>query len=143
MTAAELISHYAEVRARLNPEPSSRQAPARPRVWIAPRLPPKPRVAPVTVKTASSSYRVFQEPLPETMEWQRIVNKHARLHNVDPREILAKNRARPVIAAYTDAVIEIRDTIVIQGKPVSFPTIAKWFGRDHTSLVHAYWKGRK
>lgn len=83
------------------------------------------------------SYLKFDKPLPENRQWQRIVNEVAREHDVDPSEILGKSRCRQIVEPRMIAMARCRREIVIHGSPASYPQIAKWFRRDHTSVINA------
>jgi chromosomal replication initiation ATPase DnaA len=69
--------------------------------------------------------------LPERV--RLIVEETAEKHGVPPREILSSSRNRQVVAARTEAIYRTK-----AAKPIaSAPTIGKWFGRDHTSILAA------
>lgn len=70
-------------------------------------------------------------PLPEWV--RRIVREVSEKHGVPPREILSRSRTVQVAAARTEAIYLTKAT-----EPMtSAPTIGRWFGRDHTSVLTA------
>lgn len=46
------------------------------------------------------------------------------------------------IEARQSAMRRCRDEIIIRGRPASFPQIGLWFGRDHTTVMNAYYGPR-
>ncbi|HWK65377.1 MAG TPA: helix-turn-helix domain-containing protein [Rhizobiaceae bacterium] len=74
---------------------------------------------------------ILLAPLPE---WVRmIVREVAEKHGVPPREILSRSRTVQVTAARTEAIYRTK-----AARPMtSAPTIGKWFGLDHTSVLTA------
>lgn len=57
----------------------------------------------------------------------------AELHGVCPVKMLSSGRARNVVAARNEALYAVKAT-----KPMlSSPQMARWFGRDHTTILFA------
>lgn len=82
-------------------------------------------------------YMNFRKPVAEYTHWRRIINEVAQKQDVDPSEILARNRARPVVMARRECCKRMRAEIKIAGRPASFPMIGKWLGGlDHTTIIH-------
>ena len=52
-------------------------------------------------------------------------------------DILSRSRSAPIFEARAIAMKRLRDEIVIVGKPVSYPQIGKWFGRNHSTVMSA------
>ena len=60
-----------------------------------------------------------------------------------PDAILGRSRKSYVSAARTEAVVRLRDELLIRNRPPSFTLMGRWFdGRDHTSILYHYAKGK-
>lgn len=51
--------------------------------------------------------------------------------------ILSGDRTQLVYRARQEAMQRVRLEIKISGRRPSYPLIGRWFGRDHTSVIHA------
>lgn len=66
-----------------------------------------------------------------------VIEEVAERHGVPLRHVLSKRRDRHIVAARHAAIREVRERF--DGD--SLPNIAKLFGRDHTTVLHALRKG--
>ena len=56
----------------------------------------------------------------------------------NPRDIVSSDVTQHVSHARHEVMRTVRDEIVMpNGKPPSYPLIGRWFGRDHTTVIHA------
>ena len=65
-----------------------------------------------------------------------IVLNVAAEHKISPRDLLGDSRYRPFVRARQEAMRACRAMEWCGGVP-SFPVIGRWFGRDHTTIIHA------
>ena len=71
------------------------------------------------------------KPLPPRIA--EIVREAAARHRVRPEEVLSADRTRAVAYARFEAIKACR---ALTPQP-SMPQIGRWFGRDHTTVLHA------
>lgn len=64
-----------------------------------------------------------------------VVQAIAERHEVHLYDLLSDSRDRRFCAARQDAYLALSETPYGDRKP-SLPMIGKWFGRDHTSVLH-------
>lgn len=61
-----------------------------------------------------------------------------------PERIISGDVSRNISHARQEVMRTIRDTVVMaDGLPPSYPVIGRWFGRDHTSVIHAVNRARE
>lgn len=65
----------------------------------------------------------------------KIIHEVAKAHGITAEDIISTQLARRVSHARDEAVWKARQIINCDGKPPSFPQLAKHFYRDHSSLV--------
>ncbi|TPN03823.1 hypothetical protein FJ973_29720 [Mesorhizobium sp. B2-1-3] len=67
-------------------------------------------------------------------DWARQIVEHiCEKHGVCPSEMSSDNRKHRVVRARNEAIYLVKDR-----KPMlSSPQIGKWFGKDHTSILHS------
>jgi chromosomal replication initiator protein len=58
-------------------------------------------------------------------------------HGVSVAEILGNGRRARICAARRDAMRAVRWMDFGDGRQPSYPQIGRWFGRDHTTVIHA------
>lgn len=109
MTPDELIAHYAAVRRRL---------------WAG-MPPPPPPLPPEPEPPPAEPERV---PLSDT---QRIIAEVAARHELTYEQLTGTSKKNPVVNARQEAMWELRTQ---HGK--SFAFIARFFNRDHTTVLH-------
>lgn len=122
---ADLIRHYAEVRARLRGTVVRvRRAPlpvatARPRslAEVEPELPIAVDPCPLNMLAAPS--------------WRFLVAYCAVKHGQDRADILSASRAKPVVAARDEAIHLVRHHV----PAIGVTRIGVYFGRDHSTIV--------
>lgn len=112
-----------------------------------PELLPKPKALPMPVEEPPAEYVV--EMTPELVEqlikrleneakprWKplsrAIIKAVAMKHDVRIHEIMGTSRERQIVHARQEAMFQIRETT-----PLSLPQIARMFGKDHSTVVHA------
>jgi chromosomal replication initiation ATPase DnaA len=67
-----------------------------------------------------------------------IVARVATEHGITEQALLSASHARPIAHARFDAAHRIRALTMADGRPPSYPRIARWLRfRDHTSALHA------
>lgn len=72
---------------------------------------------------------------------QNIVMAAAELHRVPPAAIVGRSRHRVIVAARNEAWYQIKLTASpVTGEIPSYPTIGKWFGRDHTTVLYGVFR---
>lgn len=123
MNIATMAARYAEVRKRLRGEPQQRVNVYRPPEPIAE---PEPAAEPETTI----------ELLPGGARWREIVNEVAIARGMNASIILRGRRTELTCDARFECWYRMRTEIVIAGDPVSYPQIGKWFGKDHTTVLH-------
>lgn len=69
--------------------------------------------------------------------WARdIVIRVAKVHGVSPLDVATSCRKRDVIPARNEVYYLLRTMVSpVTGNELSYPMIAKWFGRDHTGVL--------
>lgn len=82
--------------------------------------------------------RDYRTPYRAADRWIDIVNEVAADHGVTAAEILGRSQKQRASQARHHAMFRVRNEVVIDGKPASFPRIGRWFGRDHSTVVHAF-----
>jgi hypothetical protein len=129
---AQLAGHYADIRSRLYGAPP----PAVVRAMIPP---PKPVETVVRIKKVHEQMtEAFDRPLGTSVNmlappsWRFIVALVAMKYGVHPRDILGTDRHANVIGARHEAMVS-----VYQHTQGSMPSVARFFDRDHTTLIHA------
>lgn len=91
---------------------------------------------------AVRKHHLAGEPAPSRPERvTQIVVEVAAAFRIEAALILSWDRRRPVFAARVAAMRRCRDELVISGRSPTFPMIGRWFGRDHTSVMNAYYGG--
>jgi hypothetical protein len=118
MTAAELISHYAEVRRRLvgTPRRVSLHRPSE-RLWHTPFNCP---------------------PTPPRIMWQRILWECGIKYGVSNEDIQGPGRRVPVVKARHEAMRRMYREVRIMGKRPSLEWVgARCGGRDHSCVLNA------
>jgi hypothetical protein len=70
--------------------------------------------------------------------WARtIVMAAAEIHRVDPGDIIGRSRRRAIVLVRNEVWYRIKLTASpVTGEIPSYPTIGKWFGRDHSSIIY-------
>lgn len=69
-----------------------------------------------------------------TPKWAvEIILEVARARGVSPNDIMSGHRAYPVVDARHEAIYRVKAFKLM----LSSPQIAKWFGLDHTSILHS------
>lgn len=75
------------------------------------------------------------EGIPERV--RQIIEEVAEEHGLTLQILIGPARQRIPSRARFAAFARIRERVVINGSPASYPLIGKWFGnRDHTSILH-------
>lgn len=158
---AALREHYAEVRERLwKPQRAARSMPAltivpRREVFPAPKPAPvyqewPPYTPPLPYDHCDGSIPVKRPPprrltirvagehveLPD--EIRAIVDAVCSAHRVGIRDLRGNARHPNITRARYDAYYRMRHELSL-----SFSAIGKLFRKDHTSVIHGYWRHRK
>ena len=127
-TLAGQHSHYSAVRERLYGPAAVRRATPKP----APAKPPR------DVIQVSSSAPVVPVAVAAIVElparaptWRRILYEVAQKHGITPRDILGSSRYKPVVLARREVIWRMRQELKF-----SFPRIAMYLGRDHTTILY-------
>ncbi len=134
----QLTREYAAIRARLY-GPSPRPV----RVIRQPEPEPEPEKISRRTRSAGHTggvkyYWSFGKPVPTGGKlWREILNEVAEKHDVCPREMLSAGKADPVARARFECWHRLREETWL-----SYTQIAKFFGRDHSTVVHgvARWR---
>lgn len=121
---ADLVRHYAEVRARLMNFPVKVKAKPPVKVLLAIQEEPMEPV-PVVLDTAPLNMLALPS-------WRFLVALAAVRHSVSSDDILGPRRGKPLIAARCEAM-----GLVYQHTPASLPRIGLCLNRDHTTVLHA------
>ena len=82
--------------------------------------------------------REYRTPARGADRWIDIVNEVAKEFRVTAAEIVGPSRKVRICRARHHAMYRVRNEVVIDGKPASYPRIGRWFGRDHTTVLNAY-----
>jgi len=144
---SDLLEHYKQVRARLNPKPAG----------VAPLIQksaPAGVSGPTGVEPPIQSYgprhglssgtREFPKaaPLPgldlanaDGRLWKTILMAVAKKHQVDPDLILSHTRQKPIAMARMEAIYRVRTEL-----NYSYLQISKDFDRDHSTVMYAVQK---
>jgi len=77
-------------------------------------------------------------PAPPSSKRDMIVHDVASRHGVTFAEIMKGSRLMPVIIARQECFYLMRESISAMGRPISFPQIGRYFGLDHTTVIHGY-----
>lgn len=67
---------------------------------------------------------------------ERLLRQVAAEHRVAYRQVIGE-KTKPSVAARHDAMRRLRSHVLCTGQPISFPTIGRWFGRHHTTVMNA------
>ena len=125
----KMAAEYAARRARLfnsSPAPVKREMP-KPRVLIAP---PKP-IAPPTPEPADLPYA--------TSSVRSIINAVCAKHGIGRADLVSRSRRPHLVLARQECCYELRTAILIDGRPISWPRIARQLGfTDHTTALYGY-----
>lgn len=78
-----------------------------------------------------------RQPMPE--RYKAIVREVAQAHGVRTRDVLAKDGPRSVQAVRLAVYASLRAATLPCGRPPSYPQIARWMGRDNSTV----WSGVK
>lgn len=87
----------------------------------------------------------YREPVPyETMEYapsrltaREIIDAVVAKHGVSRTELAGSSRRAPVTAARREASWRIRHEVLVNGRQISLPEIARHLGgRDHTTVLY-------
>lgn len=65
-----------------------------------------------------------------------VIGSIATKHGVTVGEILSRRQTRKVARARWEAAYVLRHTPGPNGRYPSYPQLGRWFGRDHTSVIH-------
>lgn len=112
-----------------------RWADARDRLWPARRQ--RPVIAP-PAPVAMMVFPVLPPRLNGGPLWKRIAVEVAKMHGVTFEDIVGRSRHKLIVLARNEAMYRVRNEVTIKGRPISFPEIARLFGREHTTVLHSY-----
>lgn len=72
--------------------------------------------------------------------WSAIVKQVAKKHGLKSSDLLGPARFKKIVAARNEAYYRLRTEITVNRAPLSFPMIAKRFKKDHSSVLHGFYK---
>lgn len=72
------------------------------------------------------------------VRWMRILRAVAKIHNVNPADIMSESRKRHIINARFEVFYRLRIDLAM-----SYTKIAGIFGKDHTTIMHGVHKMRR
>jgi chromosomal replication initiation ATPase DnaA len=72
--------------------------------------------------------------------WSSIVKQVAKKHGLKSSDLLGPARFKNIVLARNEAFYRMRTEISVNGEPLSFPQIAKRFHKDHSSVLHGFYK---
>ncbi|KQW83542.1 hypothetical protein ASC89_27750 [Devosia sp. Root413D1] len=107
-----------------------------------------PRPRPQPLLPAAEAWPDYREPAPyETMEFgpvvvrpltaREIIDEVVAKHRISRVELSGSSRRAPVTAARREASWRIRHEVLVNGRQISLPEIARHLGgRDHTTVLY-------
>lgn len=124
----QMAAEYAARRARLFNSPAPVKAlPEKRRVRVAP---PKP-VAPPAPALADLPYA--------TTSVRGVINAVCAKHGIGRADLVSRSRRPHLVLARQECCYELRTAILIDGRPISWPRIARQLGfTDHTTALYGY-----
>lgn len=137
---AQLTGQYADVRARLMGRvkpmprpvllslPTPKLEPVEEKPAKAPRAPRRPYV--VLPRDLNAPLNMLTPP-----SWRFLVAVASARHGIPQADIVSASRVRSVVAARQDAM-----AMVYQHTQASTSVVGRYFGRDHTTVIHALQK---
>jgi len=125
-----MAASYAERRARLFNSPAPVKAqPEKRRVLAAPS--PKPVAAKPAPDPADLPYA--------TLSVRSVINAVCAKHGIGRADLVSRSRRPHLVLARQECCYELRTAILIDGKPISWPRIARQLGfTDHTTALYGY-----
>jgi hypothetical protein len=116
----------------VRPYRAARPAPPAPEPW-----PPYREPAPWDTLELSARYLVAMPALPRPLTAREIIDEVVARHGVDRAELAGSSRRAPVTAARREASWRIRHEVLVNGRQISLPEIARHLGgRDHTTVLY-------
>ena len=76
-------------------------------------------------------------PAPKPDSVKRIIREVADAHGMNPLQLLYGGRRPVFVQARWEAIGRVRREIRIKGRPPSWKLMARWFGRDESTIRHA------
>lgn len=133
----QLTRDYAAIRARLYGSMPRKIFRAEPEAELEPEKISR-RVRGPGDGGSRKYYWTFGRPIPTGgNRWREILNEVAEKHDVCPREMLSASKADPVAVARFECWFRMREETTY-----SYSQIGRFFGRDHTTVLHgvARWR---
>ncbi len=112
---------------------------ARPRPLLPPAeiWPDYREPAPYDTMEYSARYLVAGPPAPSRVTARDIIDAVVKKHGVSRDELAGSSRRAPVTAARREASWRIRHEVLVNGRQISLPEIARHLGgRDHTTVLY-------
>jgi chromosomal replication initiation ATPase DnaA len=92
---------------------------------------------PVVYDHCVDVYQGVPEPEPRRPTVREIILSVCKKHEVDIREVMSTTRTRRVVYCRMECCYEIRCNVLINGRPISLPEIARHLGGlDHTTVLY-------
>lgn len=105
----------------------------------APPLPllPPAEIWPDYSEPAPYDTQEFATPAPSRLTARDIIDVVVKKHGVSRDELAGSSRRAPVTAARREASWRIRHEVLVNGRQISLPEIARHLGgRDHTTVLY-------